>query len=327
MRYVLDFGTINAGTSPAFTTFENADTLANLAQPTIVEDGDGLFYFDFDWTSTTATSINYKATVNGVEVQDTITSEAVTTASGAATGGAASLPWLWTAGKIINQAAVEVGLVEVVDAYASVDAHFIRLRGLLKTVGFDLCKRRDWKVLVKECTVTGDGTTTEFNLPADYLRMVDDSGFNRSSGWSIGLLSSKGWQYLKARSLTSTVTTLYRIIQGRIVFYQAPASGTVVAFDYVSRYWVKSSGASTADLYEPASAGDVVMFEPDLVWRLLRTKFLVVTGQAAADEYDKAVNDAADTEPARVLSLNGGADFDERLVDGQNFPITGWAGV
>jgi hypothetical protein len=326
MRYVLDFGSANAGTTPGFDVYQNADTLVAVSQPSIVEDSFGLFHFDEPWSATGVTSIEYKASVNGVELSGVITSDVVPVTSGVASGGAASIPWLWTAGQIINTAAVEVGLTEVVDPYSSSDANFVRLRTLLKTVGLELAKAKDWQVLVKEFTVTGDGTTTDFNVPADFLRLVSDSTFNRSNFWPVGLLSSQGWQALKATTLTSTVRTLARFTQGRIQFYQAPALNAVVAGDYVSRYWVKSSGASVADLYVPANTDDTVMFEPDMVWALLKSKFLVATGQAQPAEYDalfaSQVAAAGNQEPGQVLSLNGGEPID-RLVDAYNFPIAG----
>jgi hypothetical protein len=325
MRYVLDFGSANAGGSPAFTVFRNADTLANIAAPALTEVGSGLFYFDWDWASTTATSIVYQAVEDVVELSDVITSDAITTASGVGAGGAASTPWLDTAGQIINTVAVEVFGTETGDPYASTDANFIRLRTLLKASGRELVGARDWKVLVKGCTITGDGVTSTFNLPADFLRMVDDTGWNRGTKFPIGLVSSRGWQHLQARSLSGSVSTLYRIVQGQMQFYEAPAAAGVIGFDYVSLFWVKSDGAASADQYVPSASGDVVMLEPHLVSRALKVKFLDTTGQdsgAARQEYQAAFEAAAGTEPARTLSLNGGGG--DPLLSSANLPATPW---
>jgi hypothetical protein len=327
MRYVLDFGSANAGTTPGFDVYQNADTLVAVSQPSIVEDSFGLFHFDEPWSATGVTSIEYKASVNGVELSGVIVSDVVPVTSGVATGGAASIPWLWTAGQVINTAAVEVGLTGVVDPYSSSDANFVRLRTLLKTAGHELMHARDWQVLVKECTITGDGTTTDFNVPADFLRMREDSGFDRSSSWPLGLLSSRGWQSLKATNTTSAVRLLYKMIQGRIQFYDAPALNAVVAFDYVSRYWAQSSGSSTADLYEPANTADTVVFEPNLIVKALKAKFLLATGQdasAAIEEYGTAFESAAGVEPARTLYLHGGNGEGERFLDVNNLPLTGY---
>jgi hypothetical protein len=321
MRYVLDFGSANAGTTPTFDVFKNADTLADVTAPALVESGEGLFYFDYAWASPSITSILYKASINGVELSDVIGSDATSSGSVSVGAGAGVNPWLWTAGQILNMVATEAGLAEASDPYASTNAYFVQLRSLLKTAGDEIGKARDWTVLVKEATLTGDGVTTSFALPADFLRMKDDSGWNRSTGFSLGLTSSQQWQALKARTVTGTVTTRYRLQQGRMVFYEAPAAGTV-AYEYVSRYWVASDGASAADSYFPAASGDRVMFEPLMVMRLVKAKFLQAKGfdsSAAFAEYQQALNDAGNLEPAPTLSLHGGG-YGDRLADGLNFP-------
>lgn len=329
MRYFLDFGDGQEGTSPAFLVFRNADTLAAIAAPAIVEQSEGLFYFDWTWTST-ATSIAYKAAVNGVELSDVITSDALTTGSGTgvASTGAAVPTWASTAKDVINSVAVDVGLSESSDPYASTDANFIRLRNQLRKAGDAVAQVRAWKVLLRECTITGDGTTTVFDLPADFSRMVDDSGWNRATRWPLDLSSSQRWQRLKASRLTSLTAVRFRLVQGRAEFYDALPSGEVVAFDYLSRYWAATTGAATADRYYPSASTDSILFEPALIESALKVRFLQSTGQdstAALSEYQAAFEGAAKTEPAQTLSLNGwrGGDRLLRLADDLNWPETG----
>ena len=328
MRYVLDFGSGNAGSSPTFSVFSNADTLVAVTPPAISEASAGLFYFEFNWTTTTATSIVYKATVNGVELSDVIRSDEVPTATGTGTAGAAAVSWLWNAGQIVNAVALETGLSEVVDPYSSTDPNFVQLRGLLKTCGLELIHARDWKALVKECTITGDGATTAFNLPADFLRMADGSGWNRTTSLPLGgPLSSQSWQTLKASASVLSTTVLYRIIQHRMHFYEAPATGNDLRFDYVSRYWVTSSGAETPDLYFPATANDTIVLEPWLMTRSLKVKFLQAKGldsTAAIMEYQSAYSGAAGNEPAPTLSLSGRGGGRTRFLDSDNVPDTGF---
>lgn len=54
------------------------------------------------------------------------------------------------AGNIISDAAAELGLGTVADAYGSIDANVIQLRGLLKSAGQKLITERDWTHLTKE---------------------------------------------------------------------------------------------------------------------------------------------------------------------------------
>jgi hypothetical protein len=330
MRYVLDFGSGNSGHLPLFEFFRNVDTGASLTHPAITDRGNGEYTFEWAWADTTATTISYRAfldgaTLSGPDLHGVETSNSVTAAASVAGTAAGVNPWLWTAAQIINMAAVEVGLSEVADPYASTDPSFVQLRTLLKSAGHELMQARDWMVLVRECTITGDGVTTTFSPPADFLRMKDQSGWNRTDQRAFALTSSQQWQALTAWTTTSTLTTRYRWQQGRFVLYEAPAVGTL-AFEYVSRYWVASSGAAAADLYAPAIGGDVVMFEPLMATRLLKAKFLQAKGLdsvGAFAEYQQAYEAAAGLEPAPVLNL-GGCSGGERFIDTDNLPDTGY---
>lgn len=326
MEYVLFFGDGQEGATPTWVMFKNAITKADLAQPAFVEIGEGKFYFEWAWTSSVP-AFTYIASANGVEVEGTEVNPSVSAASGSgvAAVGAAIPGWAPTAKDVINAVAIDCGLSEWSDPYLSADANAIRLRTQLRKAGQALIGAREWKHLVREMTITGDGTTTLFSPPADFLRFVDGSAYNRGTRWSLGLLTSKGWQALKATSLSSSVQTLYRIVQGRIQFYTAPAAAAVVAGDYVSRYWAATSGATSADLLYPTASTDRVLFESPLIEAAVKVRFLESTGQdssGAREEYRAAFDAMAGQEPAPVLSLNGGGCSD-RLVDGCNYPITG----
>ena len=327
MRYDLDFGSANAGQTPTWTTFENQATGVAVSQPTIVEDGSGIYYFDFDWTTTTATAIRFKATCNLIELSDVIQSDQIASSAGSGSTTAAAMPWLWTAGNIINTVAVECGLSEVADPFASTDPNFIRLRTLLKTVGHELTQLRDWPVLIQECTITGDGASVLFSLPADFLRMKDQSGWNRTTQRPFGNpLSSQGWQFLKARTAVAQSYVYWRIVQGKAQFYTAPALNADYRFDYVSRYWAKTSGAATADLYHPTSSGDVVMFEPLMATKRLKVAFLEASGfdsGSAREEFARAYEMAAQ-EPASMLALDHGSAGEPRAIGTWNVADQGY---
>lgn len=330
MRYVLDFGSANAGTTPTFDVFKNADTLVDVTPPALVESGEGLFYFDYPWaspSSPSSPSILYKASINGVELSDVINSETVTAGSVTVGTGGGVNPWLWTAGQILNMVATEAGLPEASDPYASTNAYFVQMRTLLKSAGMEIGQARDWKVLEREATITGDGVTTSWALPSDFLRMKDGSGYDRSEDRAFGgPVSAKGWQRLKASGVVPSMRPLYRVQGGRMVFFEAPAAGSTLAYEYVSRYWVASDGAAAGDSYFPAASGDVVLFDPHMVTRLVKAKFRQAKGfDTTADfaDYDRALEAAAGLEPAPVLSL-GGCATSERFIDTLNLPDTGY---
>ncbi|HAM41753.1 MAG TPA: hypothetical protein DCP69_10585 [Candidatus Omnitrophica bacterium] len=117
-----------------------------------------------------------------------------------------------TAGDIINRAAREVGLGAVVDPFQSSDTNFQQLVGLLTSCGEDLVKTSAWPHLVREYIFDTVSGTMEYALPADFMEMLDQSGWNRTSQEPLGNpLSPQTWQYLKASPVTGTLNVLFRL--------------------------------------------------------------------------------------------------------------------
>ena len=73
-RYTVDFGIANAGAenAPTWVLFRRLDTNTDLTPPEWGELAQGLKAFDWDWSTSTATSIVWKATLNGLELFDVI---------------------------------------------------------------------------------------------------------------------------------------------------------------------------------------------------------------------------------------------------------------
>jgi hypothetical protein len=68
MRYVLDFGSVNAGGSPTFDVWSVLSTLTPVTPPAITEIGFGQYRFDYAGNDT----IVYKSTLGGVEKWDVL---------------------------------------------------------------------------------------------------------------------------------------------------------------------------------------------------------------------------------------------------------------
>jgi len=325
MRYVLSFGSANAGGVPVFGHFKNADTLVALAAPTIVEDEDGDYYFDYDWALVSATSFKYQVSLNGLELTGVESNPTVTAGAGAGSVGAAIPTWAETAGALINDVAVEVGLTEVSDPYASVDPNFKRMRKLLVRCGQELVMARQWKTLTKEASFTGDGVSTLFTLPADWSRMVDGSGWRRSDAQPFaGPLTSQEWQYAQARNTTAAVSVFHRIVGNMLQLFSIEAVGAVLFCDYVSRYWVASVGATSPDLFEPSMSADRIVLEPAMVGALLKVKWLDATGRdsaSAREEYRTAYHGAASLDPSPTLNITK-SRFRQELIGVGNLPST-----
>jgi hypothetical protein len=219
-----------------------------------------------------------------------------------------------TAGSIVNDAAVEIGLSSVADPYASTDANIIQLCTLLKSCGRELVHIRDWTHLRKEYTFTTVGGTDSYPLPADFHNMYDQTWWNRTNRLPVGgPLSAQEWQYLKARLVGVVFTVLFRPMNQQIVIYPdgtATPGGYQIAFEYNTAYWVSDTATPTVLARDaPTASTDIVWFDPLLIMRFLKVTFLKAKGfdsSAAQEEFDTTLERVkGDDAISPILSLNG----------------------
>lgn len=187
----------------------------------------------------------------------------------------------WTVQQIIDQAAIELGLsAPGASVYSSTDANVILLRNLLNTAGNELALH-EWPALTKEHTITvvNPGDTGEYTLPADFNGIIDDTGWDRSLDYPLGgPLSGGDWQYLQATGNSSTYVA-YRILGDKFKTYPAPPSdGTVLAFEYKSRYWARATASASPDKAACTVSTDVVYLEPVMFVSLLKLRYREARG-------------------------------------------------
>lgn len=238
-----------------------------------------------------------------------------------------------TAGNIVNDAAVEVGLEPSADPFGSYDGNYIQLVKLLKSCGRELVQARNWTYLRKEYTFTTVQGTSTYDLPADFLRMYDQSGWNRTNRLPLGgPLSPQEWQYLKARLVGVVFTVLFRPMNRQIHLYPDTDTpgGYTIAFEYGSSYWLSSAATPTVLGYDAPIAGDnVVWFDPLLMVRSLKLAFLKAKGldtTAAEQDYAATLNAAMGMDaPSKILNLNRTSMEPSAVMLGNHsVPITGF---
>jgi len=179
-----------------------------------------------------------------------------------------------TANEIINTVAAEVGLTPSVDAYADADANFVQMRFLLNSCIKELVRSYNWEFLVREhlITVTAGGAS-EFALPSDFMRMIDQTGWERTNRNPLQSLSAQEWQYLKGRDLVSeTVYVKFRIQQNKFTIYPTPSSNLQIAYEYISNLSVLN--ASSVLVKSVTESGDTPQFDAFLLSRMVKVKFL-----------------------------------------------------
>lgn len=163
-----------------------------------------------------------------------------------------------TAGNLINDAAVELGLSSTSDAYASTDANFVRLRTLLKSLGRELWRLRQWTYLQQIHTFITVSGTPRYALPTDFGSLIDQTMWNRTARLPAGaFLSPQEWEYLRAQMTGVTINVIPRLTQNQLwLFPDASTPGSyVLAYEYVSKFWVTPSGTqAVSGTWAPTTA-------------------------------------------------------------------------
>lgn len=241
-----------------------------------------------------------------------------------------------TAGEVINRAAVECGLAPVVDPFASADPSYRQLHYLLTSCGQTLIQDYPWQRLqLKHEITTSSADDGEYDLPVDFSYMIDQTGWQQGgpSVWPLlGPASPQVWSYLEARQLYSvSLYVWFRIAQGKFnVFPNDPVpDGIPIAFEYISRGWVIGEGDQGPESIKDqvTATGDIVLFEPVLIVKYLRLKFLSAKGfdtTSAKADFDLSLESWKGKDNSAPV-LNAGRSMDlHRLIDGNNIPDTGY---
>ena len=235
-----------------------------------------------------------------------------------------------TAGDLINQVAVEVGLPKTTDPYTSVDPGMQQLVVLLATCGNELLEDYDWQVLRRVAKfTTEDPNTGIYPLPADFGYMIPQTGWELKSNEPLfGPLSPQTWSYLLGRDLvTSTIYASFRLTENKLYLFPQPApAGLEISYEYISTNWVENSQSPGTYLDAPLRSSDIVLYVPRIISRLLKLRFLQARGFANEKEVDDFLqtveNWKSKDKSAPVLNAGGGGFGFPYLDPYNNVPDT-----
>ncbi len=232
-----------------------------------------------------------------------------------------------SANSIINRTAIEVGLPSSPDPVSSGDDTYIQFTGLLNNCGQELVELNPWEILASQFSITTTDTGT-YPLPNDFAYLTDQTGWNRSSLFPIyGPLSPQQWALCIAQSeLVSVLQYGFRLIGNQMEIYpQLPGSGINLNFEYISRNWVETASASPVQQDTVISGSDIVKFEPILIIKMLKMKWLQAKGMPANDaamEFDRLFNSRIGKDTGASV-LSAGGNFGFPYLGQRNVPFTG----
>lgn len=206
----------------------------------------------------------------------------------------------------------------------------LELCDLVNEVATDIAKYHDWQALTRIATITGDGSTSEFDLPDDYDRFTLTGAMQDGASWAWGYrhyLSLDGFLFDELRGFNAAPGGW--IIYGDMIrFSPAPSASAQARFPYITSNVVRDFSTATKAAF---TKDDDAFLLPErlltlgLIWRWRENKGLSGAGDQEAfvkalDEY--AAKDAGptvirrnsargfgNTHPAYPWELGAGADY------------------
>lgn len=230
-----------------------------------------------------------------------------------------------SASDVLNAVALELGISDDPNPYTTTNSVFTQLRGLLNSAGQEMVELYDWQILKKEYSFVTNAATDDgiYDLPDDFSSMVPQTGWDRTNEVPLmGPVSSQIWAYLKGRDLVSkTIYASFRLAENKLkIFPDDPVpDGLTIAFEYKSRNWVQENSDPVQYHDYVVSGADYVLFEPILVVKFLKAKYLEAKGfssEAARQEFANIFgNRTGVDESSPILNAGRGSSRSYTYLD------------
>ena len=99
-----------------------------------------------------------------------------------------------TVATIVSDVGAELGLGTLTATYPTTDATLAQMQALLTATGQGLVREYPWLQCLMDGTLTGDGSTTAFALPDDFIRMENGTGWNRTTRQPMRNVGPQEWE-------------------------------------------------------------------------------------------------------------------------------------
>ena len=238
-----------------------------------------------------------------------------------------------TANTLINRAAVEVGLNSDADPVGSPDETYVQMQALLDSMGQELVNLYDWPILVRTWTIdTSADPTGIYDLPADYDHMINQTQWDMNNTVPVAWpLSPQQWQYLEGTNLVSqSIYASLRQFDDKLEVYPQPAPPTIISLEYISRNWVMEQGQTVPNRDIISTGSDLIMYDPLLVVKMLKMKYLQAKGLPAMDaamEFDTMLQARMSKAQGAPMLNAGRSGRRYHYINGSNAPDTGYGGI
>ena len=137
--------------------------------------------------------------------------------------------------QVIQDASLKLGISKPGAVFGATDRTALELQSVANEAAQRILDEHDWRLLQTRQDFTGDGTTSAYDLPFDYKRMLKDGRLwsSRTFGPLLAVQGEDDWLRLSVRKYTIVIGS-WIILGGQMLFNPAIYAAEVVSWYYVS---------------------------------------------------------------------------------------------
>lgn len=210
-------------------------------------------------------------------------------------------------------------------AVSSTDTNVQQLVAFAQDTGRELLERYGWNGLKIKATVTGDGSSTLWTLPNDWMRLCpsDKSPMGAlvsSARPTIPLVGPVNDEWLNQMKALPAYPAypVWRLINTNLEIWPALASAEVVTFWYFTKAWIINAAGNQSNVF--TNDTDACLIDEDIIMKGAIWQWKRAKGLDYAEEFRTFQN---------AVERNAGQQDNERVVSTSNYtvnPDTFWPG-
>jgi hypothetical protein len=232
-----------------------------------------------------------------------------------------------TAQEIVDAVLLELGLPTGTIGATNANVVVTQCVALLNRLGDDAVAVHDWQELENVASFTGDGVLSQFPMPADFGRIVNQTEWSTNMRRPmIGPLTSQQWGWTQYGIVSVGVYFRYRILDNKLTIFPTPGIGEIFKLFYIQKDWVVAADGTTKDRVTLGT--DSPIFDRDLMIAGVKLRLWAIKGfdttQIASEYNYRLQSQMGQNQGAAVIHLSGG-QFDFHYIDGNNVPDGSWS--
>ena len=147
---------------------------------------------------------------------------------------------------LVKDACRQLSLSVPIGVYDVLDEHALLMGSVINVAGILVNEAYAWQQMQSVFTCTGDGVRKGYDLPSDFARFTDNTGWSRAIRRPVVVLGPQQWSAISSwLSQSFYINPACRIQNDQLQFMSPPAAGDTVTFQYQRSTWVQDADTIT----------------------------------------------------------------------------------